>query len=156
MAKYRILTTEELKHFEPEFINYLVVNGIIAEDWAKMKQEEPEKANKIVDLFSDVILEGVLRKVNFVEIRQKSYVQSIQFMTESMRMVAISCTDKQIDLQLLDASSITPQSIQNFEMHHGEKKYDQSRERIIFDYVQKGYEVTDGKLFKALLLSSIE
>ncbi len=156
MAKYRILSTEELKHFEPEFINYLVVNGITAEDWEKMKREEPEKAGKIVDLFSDVIMEGVLRKVNFVEIRRKGYIQSIQFMSEAMRMVAISCKDKQIDLQLLDPSTITPASVQKFEMHQGEKKYDQSRESIIFDYVQKGYVVTDGQLFKALLLASIE
>ena len=70
MAKYRILTKDELKNFETEFVNYLVVNGIAADDWVKMKDQEPEKASKIVELFSDVIMEGVLRKVNFVEIRQ--------------------------------------------------------------------------------------
>lgn len=156
MAKYRILTKEELKSFETEFVNYLVVNGIPADDWEKMKAEEPEKASKIVELFSDVIMEGVLRKVNFVEIRQKAYVQSIQFMTDAMRMVAISCKDPQMDLREIDSSKIKASSLELFEIHQGEKKYDEIREQIIFDYVQKGFEVSDGKLFKSLLLASIE
>ena len=156
MAKYRILTKDELKNFETEFVNYLVVNCIAADDWVKMKDQEPEKASKIVELFSDVIMEGVLRKVNFVEIRRKSYVQSIQFITDAMRMVAISCKDHQIDLRQIDSSKITATSIELFEIHHGEKKYDEIREQIIFDFVQKGFEVSDGKLFKSLLLASIE
>lgn len=156
MAKYRILTKEELESFETEFVNYLVVNGIAADDWVKMKDQEPEKASKIVELFSDVIMEGVLRKVNFVEIRQKAYVQSIQFMTDAMRMVAISCKDSQIDLREIDFSKTTANSIELFEIHHGEKKYDEIREQIIFDFVQKGFEVSDGRLFKSLLLASIE
>jgi hypothetical protein len=156
MAKYRILTKEELKNFETEFVNYLVVNGIAADDWVKMKAEEPEKASKIVELFSDVIMEGVLRKVNFVEIRQKAYVQSIQFMTDAMRMAAISCKDPKIDLREIDFSKITASSVELFEIHQGEKKYDEIREQIIFDYVQKGFEVSDGKLFKSLALALIE
>ncbi len=156
MAKYRILTKEELKNFETEFVNYLVVNGIAADAWVKMKAEEPEKASKIVELFSDVIMEGVLRKVNFVEIRQKAYVQSIQFMTDAMRMAAISCKDPKIDLREIDFSKITASSVELFEIHQGEKKYDEIREQIIFDYVQKGFEVSDGKLFKSLALALIE
>lgn len=156
MAKYRILTTEELKAFEKEFINYLVVNGIIAEDWDKMKTDDPQKAEKIVDLFSDVIMEGVLRKINFIEIRQKTYIQSIQFMTDSMRMVALTCKDSGIDLRTFDFSSFKPNTVDQFELHQGDKVYDQSREQTIFDYVQKGFEVSDGKLFKTLILATAE
>ena len=32
MPKYRLLTQDELNELEQEFINYLVVNGITAED----------------------------------------------------------------------------------------------------------------------------
>ena len=51
--KYRELTTLELKELEKEFIDYLIVNGITADDWVKIKEEQQEKAEDIITLFSD-------------------------------------------------------------------------------------------------------
>ncbi len=153
MAKYRNLTQDELLSFEQEFVKFLVVNGIVAEDWEKMKIENPEKAEKIVDLFSDVILEGVLRKIQFIEIRQKNYVQTIQCLADKMIMFAMSCRDKSYDMRAFIDTASSGLNVALFELHHGEKSYDFDRELVVFDYVQKGFEVSDGNLFRTLALA---
>ena len=66
MAKYRLLTAEELELFEKEFIDYLVVNGITADDWEKIKSEDQFKAEQIMALFSDVVFEKIMRQTQFL------------------------------------------------------------------------------------------
>ena len=44
MAKYRLLSSDELKALEKEFVEYLVVNGITADEWERLKKEENDKA----------------------------------------------------------------------------------------------------------------
>lgn len=48
MAKYRLLTHEELIELEKEFIDFLILNSIVASDWMKIKNEEPEKATRFI------------------------------------------------------------------------------------------------------------
>ena len=55
--KFRRLTNEELKPLEKKFIQFLVTNTITGEDWAKMKEQRPEHALKLVDIFSDLMFE---------------------------------------------------------------------------------------------------
>ena len=55
MPKFRLLSHEELKEFEKEFIDYLVVNGITGEDWGRIKENQPKEAIKIMDLFVEKI-----------------------------------------------------------------------------------------------------
>lgn len=155
MAKYRDLTKEELITFEKEFVDYLVVNGIIASDWEKMKLENNEKAEQIVSLFSDVILEGVLRKIKFLELRNNAYVQAVQCLEDKMLMIAVSSNDKAYNMS--DFKPETPKEVISdyFEMHQGEKKYDKTREEVLFEMVSQGYEISDGKLFKSLMLATV-
>jgi hypothetical protein len=47
MAKYRLLTLEELKSMEKEFVDFLVLNGIPGEDWVKLKDTDPDRAEGI-------------------------------------------------------------------------------------------------------------
>jgi hypothetical protein len=150
VPKYRLLSNEELTQFEEEFIQYLVVNGITADDWEKMKVENNESAQKILDLFSDVVFEQILRKVLFLEIRQSNYIHAIQCLGDKMIMVALSVSDKSIDL-----SRDIPSSFQGLELHTGEKKYILARETELFELIEKGYEITEGKLFKSLMMSAI-
>jgi len=150
VPKYRLLTPEELTQFEEEFIQYLVVNGITADDWEKMKINQKESAEKILDLFSDVVFEQILRKALFLEIRQANYVQAIQCLGEKMIMIVLSVTDSSIDL-----SKDIPTSFEGLNLHTGEKKYATSREEELFELIEKGYEITNGDLFKSLMISSI-
>ena len=53
--KYTRIPSDELEKLEDEFVNFLVVNGITADDWVAIKENEPMNAAEIVDQFSDVV-----------------------------------------------------------------------------------------------------
>ena len=59
MVKYRYLTDQELQEFEEEFKHFLIANGLHAEEWEKLNNEDPDKAIEVVGLFSNLILDKV-------------------------------------------------------------------------------------------------
>lgn len=154
MTKYRLLNNEELATFEEEFVKYLVVNGITGDDWKIILKDDPDNAQKIVDLFSDVVFEKVMRQAQFLVIKRASYIQSIQCLKDKMIMVALSTKDKSIDLTQLDFSSI--EDFSAFELHKAEKNYTKEREKELFDLTEIGYSISNGELFKALILATVD
>ena len=57
--KYRRLTKEQFEELHPEFINFLATQSVTAEEWADIKKHKPEVAEQELDVFSDLIWEGV-------------------------------------------------------------------------------------------------
>ena len=137
MAKYRLLTSQELKLFEKEFIEYLVVNGIAADDWKRIKEEEQEKANKIIDLFSDVVFEQVTRMIKVVEKLDAAVIQYIQCLEDKMELIAIKRKKEEIDLSSLNLDQI---KFEDVDLIKGSKPYIQAREIEVFNLIVKGYQ----------------
>ena len=50
MNKFRPLTFDELQLFEKEFREYLAINGIDADLWKDIKENDPDKAQSIMDI----------------------------------------------------------------------------------------------------------
>ena len=154
--KYRELTTLELKELEKEFIDYLIVNGITADDWVKIKEEQQEKAEDIITLFSDVILEGVLRKVRFLEYRSKSDIKAFQCLGEKMILMGMSTEDEAIDFT--DDSVFQNADLNNgkgVKVYTSEKAYSLTREEELFQMIQSGCHISDGQSFKAISLALV-
>ena len=49
--KYHVIPVNELEKLEDDFIKFLVVNGITADDWIAIKENEPVNADKIINQF---------------------------------------------------------------------------------------------------------
>ena len=58
--KYRRLSKEQLEELHLEFINFLATQSITGEEWTALKKNKPEVAEEELDVFSDLIWEGVL------------------------------------------------------------------------------------------------
>jgi len=136
MAKYRLLTQEELHELEKDFINYLVVNGITADDWEKMKQEDKTKAEKIVDLFSDVVFEKILRNAKYLYLKTAFVIKCIKCNSEEMILYALNTKIEN--------------NFENAELFKGVKKYNKIRELEIFEMTNRGFKITKGKEFERL------
>ena len=145
MPKYRLLTNNELKEFEKEFVSFLVVNGIEPERWEQIKAEDQPSVDKIIELFSDVILESVLRNVKFIEIKSKRYVQAIQCLPD--KMIAVALEDKGDENEKSGSEEERENSLS---LYRSEKNYALTRELEIFDLLQKGYVISNGDLFRKL------
>jgi len=150
MAKYRQLTKEELLSFEKEFIDFLVVNGIIADDWVKIKSAQKEKAESIIAHFSDVIFEGIMRKVNYLEFVSPKSIKCFQCLEKEIILVGIDAEqDTEIDFTLENWNK----NVSNLKVYTQTKAYHKQRELELFDLVQSGAKINDGKLFKQLCLA---
>lgn len=155
MAKYRLLTREELLELEKEFIDFLILNGITADDWIKVKKNESEGAREIVDLFSDVVFEGIMRKTQFLERRGTEKLEVLQCLHDRFVLVCLDATKvSHVDFADPDfirkAAQDSPKGIEIFTL---EVKYKNQRELELFEKVQQGFEVSDSQLFKQLCMA---
>ena len=152
MPKYRLLTNEELVEMKQDFVNYLVLNGITADEWKKLLEADPEKAQTIIDLFSDVVFEKILRSVNFVLRTSKKEIIAFHCMEESIEMCGL-VAGKDLDVDFTDhevIASLIANPVHGLETIHAEKAYTKSRELEIFELTENGGLISDGNVFNAL------
>lgn len=154
--KYRLLTWEELQELEKEFIEFLAANGIDGPQWKEIKEQTPEKIDRFVELFSDVIFEASMRKVQYLELRSKHHL--ICFQCLENELVAVGMRDpferEEVDFTDPDFTKKSEQNPpQHLEVYTDTKKYGKQREIELFELVMKGALITDNKLFNSLCLA---
>ena len=153
MAKYRLLSNKELKLMEKDFIEYLVVNSITADDWIKLKKNDPEKAQMILELFSDVVLEKVLRKSQYLKKVNKDSILCFHYQSNQVVLVGIQENIPGAITKLWTSQSY---NIDDYELMHSEKEYKKQREIEMYRMIEKGAIISDGKLYKQLILLTVE
>ena len=82
MVKYRFLTDEELKEFDEEFKHFLIANGLHAEEWKAMNEKDPDRAIEVVGLFSDLILDKVYDKTEYILHQNPTSLRAFKFYKE--------------------------------------------------------------------------
>lgn len=155
MPKYRMLSLQELEELKEEFIEFLIVNGIAAEDWERMKSTQKEKSEIILELFSDAVLENVLRKINFIEHRTKNEIRIIQCLSESQVLVGIE-VPQELGIDCTDPNSFNETkefNLQGVKVFTTSKAYLKPREDEIFDLLESGGLITNDRLFKLFCLA---
>lgn len=141
--KYRRLEKEELAELETEFIRFLAANSITADDWTQLKSAEVEKANALIDLFSDIVFDKILEKVEFLEQREKHTIRIFKFDEEKITMNGmtiqgsngIDLTQDQDPQTLMQLFQLSPGKMNIFT---AEKKYKKDKLLEIFDLMQHG------------------
>lgn len=146
MAKYRLLDPDELQSMEKEFIEFLVINGITADDWQQLKTKDPKAYFGIVESFSDVVFENILRKTKFLEFRDSQDIYCIQCLDEKMILIGIK-SDGSIDFEHSSINDIINSDLKGYMT---EKHYNINRQKELFQMIKNGYQISDGLLFKKL------
>jgi len=151
--KYRRLNADELQALESEFVSFLVINGIPAEDWVKIVKTQPEKAEEYIVYFSDFVLESTLEKVKFIECRAEKFIKVFQCLPTALVMVGLECNNKLANFTdgnfLKKATTHPPKRLKTYT---ATKKYTKQRELELFELLCQGGVITDDKLFKAICL----
>ena len=152
-VKYRRLSSDELVELQKEFVEYLVVNGITADEWERMKQADLSKAERIIDLFSDVVFEGVFRKARFLEHVSPDQLFTFHAMEEKILLIGITDETGSLDFTLPETFEQLKREVPGgLKIFQQEKPYQKQREVELFELVQKGAQLSDGGLFKQLSL----
>lgn len=150
--KYRILSDEELQHLEGDLKAFLIINGIHGEEWAKLNQEDPQKALDLVGLFSDQVLQTVYEKVRFLEHRAPDSCLVFHFLENEQELIAIQKkSDSTIDLSTVEgiheALTKTPTGLSFFT---SKKNYTDSREMEIHQLIEQGAVLSDSTFWNSL------
>ena len=153
MSKYRLLTQPELDELEKEFVQYLVVNGITAEEWESIKKNETGRAEKVLELFSDVVFEGVMRKIKFLNYKSAHSLKSFQCLEDKMILVGLDVNDSTNLLDVRQFQDLLTNSLNTTKVYTTTKEYSKSRELELFEMIENGCEISEGELFKNLCLA---
>lgn len=151
--KYSKLSKEQFEELHEEFAVFLAAQSIDEKEWSSIKKEKPELADKELEVFSDFVWEKVLSKANYLE----------HFSNDSLNL--FKCDDKDIQrivvkvnkegVNLLESTDfewfLDNSNDPRIEYLKGKKDYGVERNLEIFDLIQKGSVVSDGKLFDAIL-----
>jgi len=150
VAKYRILTSEELQELKEEFIKFLVLNGIPADDWEKMKGD-PKKADRMIELFSDVVFEKILRQVSFLEHYSKSSIKTFRCDENEIHLIGIDTTDPLLDLTSKETlAQLKSGKSDDLKIYQASKGYQSDREKELYSMMQNGCIKSDGQLYELL------
>ncbi|HEY0092327.1 MAG TPA: DUF6495 family protein [Flavobacterium sp.] len=150
--KYARLTKEQFEELHPEFINFLAAQSIDKSEWDKIKAEQPHVAEQELDVFSDLIWEGVLTRSYYLEHFSKTHIFLFECGEVFMHSIVLKALVPDIDLmskpglQWLSDNMFT----ENVEMKIGKKPFADDRNESIFNLLQQGAFLSDGQLFKQI------
>ena len=149
--KYARLTKEQFEELHKEFINFLATQSITAEEWAKIKETKPEVAEQELDVFSDLVWEGVLGKVNYIEHISKDQIHLFKVEDTQFRLIALKLNNQdQIDLTTSEGFQWLRDNLlsNDLELFNAKKTFSEDKHLDIFKLIQQGGNITKGELFE--------
>ena len=152
MMKYAKLTKEQFEELNEEFAVFLAAQSIDGKEWTTIKEEKPELAEKQLEVFSDFVWEKVLNKTGYLEHFSKDSMNLFKCNEKNMERIVVKVNKEGINLLntadfdwFLDNSKDP-----RIEYLKGKKEYASDKNQEIFDVIQKGGVVSDGKLYEAI------
>lgn len=151
--KYNRLTKEQLESFSHEFAQFLATQGIDKAKWEEFKNTNSQIVEEELDLFSDMVWEQILEKMNYIEHYSSQFLNLFKCTDEAMERIVIQCNTKDFlvpkDLEWV-LQNLTNE---NVEILHGKKKYEKERNQELFDLIQMGGVLSKGILYESVAKS---
>jgi hypothetical protein len=148
--KYARLTKEQFEELHQEFINFLATQSITAEEWADIKANKPELVDQELDLFSDLIWEGVLNNVKYLEHISPRQLMLFSISETHMDLIAIKIDNEDIDITSEYGYNWLQQNLQDdaVSLYTSNKAIGDDRNKDIFILIQQGANITKGELYR--------
>ncbi len=153
--KFRRLTNEELQQVEKEFITFLASNSVTADEWTQLKQEDRKRAELLIELFSDIVIEKALSKCNCLEKVSPFEFRSYKFYENFVKLIVVK-VQPQENINLTEGElgnnlkSLLADSPDDIELFHAKKEYKKLREQEMFEVIQSGAYMADDRIFSQL------
>ena len=147
--KYSRLSKEQFESLHQEFINFLATQQITAAEWDTLKTTQPEVVDQELDVFSDLIWEGVLKNVGFIEHFSPQQIHLFKVLEQDIQLISISVQQEGIDVT-------TPEGYQWLREHlmddavtfyRAVKPFSDDKHQDLFKLIQEGGQITKGALF---------
>lgn len=150
--KYQRLTKEQFDSLHKEFAKFLASQQIDATEWTILKKEQPDLAEEELNIFSDMVWDDVLNKVQYLEHYSKQHINLFKCEEKIISRIVVSVERPNFDFfkdedfkWFIDHTQ--DKTIQFFK---GKKEYQGERNSEIFDLIQKGGQIGKGALYEQL------
>ena len=147
--KYARLTKEQLEELHKEFINFLATQSITADEWTKIKTEKPEVAEEEIDVFSDLVWEGVLNQAKYLEQISPQHIHMFSLSDKNMHLIALKLKSEVADLTTKDGYQWLRDNLLSDEVEvlQAHKNYSEDKNQDKFTLIQQGAYITKGDLY---------
>jgi len=147
--KYARLTKEQFEELHEEFSRFLATRSISHDDWVVMKASRPEAVDEELDLFSDLVWEGVLGNVTYLENISEQQMHLFHADEKEIRLISVKVLNPEIDLRNQEGFSWFKKNWQSDFVDYltASKFYNDERSKEVFDLIQQGAIITKGELF---------
>ena len=148
--KYRRLSKEQFEELHKEFINFLATQSITVSEWKLLKEKKPEVAEAELDVFSDLVWEGVLENVTFLENIAPKHMYLFCVKEKSIALIGLKVSKETVDLTIEGGFSWLRDNLMSSEVEifDAEKQINGDKKLQIFELIEKGACITKGELFK--------
>jgi len=148
--KYTRLSKEQFEELHQEFINFLATQSVTAEEWSNIKTNKPELAEQELDVFSDLVWEGVLTKATYLENISPQHMYLFHLADERIELVGLKITNDKVDLTAREGFSWLRENLMDdsVELFQAKKDYSEDKQLDKFALIQQGAAITKGDLFK--------
>jgi len=142
----------ELQELRPKFVLFLSANGVDANNWEAIKEEDSAKAYELIDQFSDMVFSDVISRVEYLLLRLPNVMQEIRFEDQKAVMKGMQVKESgKLDLSAnLSAEEMQKMLIEegnSLQLISAERKYRTTKEADIFHFMEKGFLISKGDLF---------
>ena len=149
--KYARLSLDDLKDLEKEFVEFLVLNGIPADEWERLKAKDQDKVEQVIDHFSDVIWEGALRKTEMVEHRRADKLTVCRVKDGKLITLLIRSLDRELNLTKQEDLNKVFENLDKHDVSVHTDKIDKPEVEQLFELLQVGFYITNSKAYEKLL-----
>ncbi len=148
--KYTRLSKEQFEELHEEFINFLATQSVTADEWANIKANKPELAEQELDVFSDLVWEGVLNKATYLENISPQHMYLFHLAETQIELIGVKLKNETIDLTTREGFSWLRENLMNddVELFNANKDYAEDKHLNKFELIQQGSMITKGDLFK--------
>ena len=148
--KYTRLSKEQLEELHPEFINFLATQSITSDEWDTIKTTKPELAEQEIDVFSDLVWEGVLSKAEFLENISPQHMYLFHLAKTHISLIGLKILNERADLTKQKGFDWLRDNLMSddVELFQSDKKYSKDKQLDKFQLIQQGSAITKGELFK--------
>ena len=148
--KYTRLSKEQFEELHQEFINFLATQSITAAEWTDIKANQPEVAEEELDVFCDLVWEGVLKQVVYLEHLSPQQIHLFHLKENDMQLIAVKLKIDTIDLTTKEGYDWFRNNLlsDDVEFLTANKAYSEDKALDKFKLIQQGGVITKGNLYK--------
>jgi hypothetical protein len=148
--KYTRLTKQQLEELHQEFINFLATQSITGTEWEMIKLNRPQVAEEELDVFSDLVWEGVLQKVQYLENISEQQMHLFYLPEKEMKLISVKVMNPKIDLRTDEGFNWFKKNWQSDFVEYlvASKAYTDDKNLDKFKLIQQGAVITKGELYQ--------